>query len=862
MAGLLSSGTSQDTFDSDQVHLRAGKAYLEGGKPLEAIHEFDKVLNLKPSSAEAHSYLCQAYTQTGEWEKALRHADRAIELNPKTPAYRNQRAVIFVQQKKYKEALPEVLKAIELKPSDFLEFYYYNLAGIYRALLRTDEALRTFQKVLTLSPKFYGAHIGLGEIYLERNLTEKAIQELSLAVSLEPKQAKPYYLLGLAEAKSGNHPKAVESFQRALDLNPDDYRIHYNLGMSLKHIGQSEAANKHLELFRVFQAKAEEQEYQDLQLEVAERTDLQNRRKDQTVRSPLGMLGTARDEKPSNRERGSPSRGVVFSNVAQKVGVQFKHVNGATPEKYMPETMGSGCLFFDYNADGWIDIFLVNSGSLVDHKLAAVAQPALYHNNGDGTFRDVTQQARLVRDVGGYGMGACAADYDNNGWVDLYVTNFGPNVLYRNKGDGTFSDVTKKAGIGSPSWSSSCAFADIDNDGDLDLFVTNYVDFSVDNNKYCGSQVKGLRSYCHPNVYRGLPNVLYRNNGDGTFGDVTRETGVYSLAGKGLGVVFGDYNNDGWVDIYVANDSVFNFLYQNQGNGTFREVGLLSGVAVDENGLPEAGMGTDWGDFDNDGWLDIYVTNLNLEMNTLYRNNGGTSFTDVTLKTEIGKPTLPFVGFGTAFFDYDNDGDLDVVTANGHILDNVTESSDITTYAQRNLLFHNEGTGVFKEVGLTSGPGFSLEKVSRGLAVGDIENDGDLDVLINNCNQTADLIRNENLTGNHWLVIKTVGTRSNRDGIGTRLTLRAGGLTRIREVKAGSSYQSQNDLRVHFGLGTASRIDRLELRWPSGAVDVLENIAVNQILTVREGEGIIGRGPYPKKGDPLTRGRANQSKKG
>jgi hypothetical protein len=442
-------------------------------------------------------------------------------------------------------------------------------------------------------------------------------------------------------------------------------------------------------------------------------------------------------------------------------------------------------------------------------------------------------------------MGACAADYDNDGQEDLYLTNFGSNVLYHNNGDGTFSDVTEKAGVGFSSWGSSCAFADIDHDGYLDLFVVNYVDFAINNNKFCGSLVEGLRSYCHPNVYRGLPNVLYRNNGDGTFTDITLAAGVFSHAGKGLGIAFGDYNNDGWSDIYVANDSVANFLYRNLGNSTFSEVGLSAGVAVDENGLPKAGMGTDWGDFDNDGLLDIYVTNLNSQTNTLYRNNGGGLFTDVTWQAGLGEPTLPFVGFGTAFLDYDNDGHLDIVVANGHILDNVSQSRDNITYAQRNLLFRNEGNGTFKEIGLSAGPGFGLEKVSRGLAVGDIDNDGDLDLLINNCNQTADLLRNDNHTKNHWLLIKTVGTKSNRDGIGTRLTLTANGVTQIREVKAGSSYQSQNDTRTHFGLGKASSVDRLELRWPSGTLDALKDLTADQIVTVREGEGIIGTGPYP-----------------
>ena len=845
LAALLLSGAGDNlSQQKEQEHLEAGKTSLAAGRLEDAIREFDKALNLNPALSEAHFYLGEAHSRAGDWDNAILHARRATDLSPKSPAYRNQLAMIFVQQKRYKEALPEVLKAIELRPAKFLEFYYFNLAGIYRSLLRTDEALRAYERVLGIAPNFYPAHVAAGEIYLERHLLEKATQELALAASLEPKQARPYYLLGLTKTQAGKHSEALEAFRKALELNPSDHRIHYNVGMSLKLLGQQEEARKHLELFRTLLAKSTEQEYRELQLEVSGRTDLQGSEEGPAVRS---VPNSGDNQQPTTKGDRMVAGPVEFFNVASEAGVQFRHINGATPEKYMPETMGSGCMFLDYDDDGWIDIFLVNSGSLVDRKLVATSHHALYHNNGDGSFRNVTEQAHLNQKGSGYGMGACAADYDNDGHMDLYVTNFGPNVLYRNNGNGTFSDVTKEANVSLSSWSSSCAFADIDKDGDLDLFVVNYVDFSVANNKYCGSHVKGLRSYCHPNVYRGLPNVLYRNNGNRTFTEITKEAGVYTLAGKGLGVAFGDYDNDGWPDIYVANDSVLNFLYHNQGNGTFVEVGLSAGVAVDENGLAEAGMGADWGDFNNDGLLDVYVTNLNLEMHTLYRNNGSGLFSDVTSLTGIGEPSLPFVGFGTAFLDYDNDGSLDAVSANGHILDNVSMSSEITTYAQRKLLFHNRGNATFKEVGLGAGPGFALEKVGRGLAVGDIDNDGDLDLLINNCNQAADLLRNAGGTGNNWLVVKTVGAQSNRDGIGTRIVLKAGERTQIREVKAGSSYQSQNDLRVHFGLGKETRVDRLELHWPSGTVDVLENLKVNELLTVREGGRITRHGPYLKR---------------
>lgn len=825
-----------------QSHVRSGMAYMAAGKPEEAAREFEAALKLNPAFAEAHFHLSTAYTRMQQWPKALEQMDRAIQLDPSRPEYYNQRGLIYSQQKQFKKALPDMLKAVELKPRNYLEYFYYNLALVYRDLLRPDDALLVYQKVLLIAPKFYQARIGIGEIYLERGLTDKAIQELSLAASIEPKLAKPYLLMGLAHARAGDHPQAVEAFLKALERDPNNHRTHYNLSMSLKRLGRLEEARQHLEIYEKSEARAEEKEFQELQLEVARRRDLQQAQDGKRATSSMEPLaeGGAK-ESGTTMSSSHPESTVAFKNVASQAHVTFRHFNGATPEKYMPETMGSGCLFFDYDDDGWVDIFLVNSGSLVDPRLAEAARSALYHNNRDGTFTDVTEKSGIKNQ--GYGMGACAADYDNDGRVDLYLTNFGTNVLYHNDGNGIFSDVTKKAGVGSTSWGSSCAFADIDKDGYVDLFVVNYVDFSMDNHKYCGSQIEGLRSYCHPNVYRGLPNVLYHNNGDGTFSDITHQAGVYTRAGKGLGVAFGDFNNDGWTDIYVANDSVANFLYRNHGDGTFDEIGLSSGVAVDENGMPRAGMGTDWGDIDNDGLLDIYVTNLNSETNTLYRNLGGGLFTDITWQAGLGEPTLPFVGFGTAFVDFDNDGDLDIVVANGHILDNVNASRDNITYAQRKLLFRNDSKGHFQEVGQASGPAFNQEKVSRGLAIGDVDNDGALDILINNCNQTADLLRNDNHTKNHWLMIKVVGTKSNRDGIGTRIVLTAGKLTQVREIKAGSSYQSQNDIRAHFGLGTASIVDRLELRWPSGTVDVLENLRADEILTIREGEGIIGRGP-------------------
>jgi hypothetical protein len=531
-----------------------------------------------------------------------------------------------------------------------------------------------------------------------------------------------------------------------------------------------------------------------------------------------------------------------FSDGTDRSGIRFSHENGASPRKFMPETMGGGGLIFDYDADGWPDIFLVDSGSLVDPEAASRAGHRLYRNNLDGTFSDVTTGSGIG--MSGFGMGACAADYDNDGRVDLYVTSFGPNVLYRNAGSGRFVDVTPTAGVGTPLWSASCAFGDIDNDGDADLYVTHYVDFDpVDNHKFCGDEAEGGRVYCHPNVYNGLSDILYRNNGDGTFSDVSREAGIYSTEGKGLGVVFGDYDDDGWVDIYVANDSVRNFLYHNQGDGTFVDEALVAGVAFGPNGMPLAGMGTDLGDVDGDGLEDFFVTNLSLQTHNLYRNLGGGIFDEITARSGVGMATRPFVGFGTAFLDFDNDADLDLAVANGDVVDNIAAYYPDRTYPQRNLLLENTGGGAFRDLGEDAGEGFALVKVSRALAVGDLDNDGDLDLVIVNNGQTADVLLNEQ-EGNHALILRMVGTRSSRDGIGARLRAWVGDAVMVREVRAGSSYLGQNDLRVHFGTGSSSVVDRIEVRWPSGIVDVLEEIAADQIVTVVEGEGATDRTPF------------------
>ena len=520
---------------------------------------------------------------------------------------------------------------------------------------------------------------------------------------------------------------------------------------------------------------------------------------------------------------------ISFTAVTEEAGIQFQHVDGRSGQRYFLETVGSGVAFFDYDADGLPDIYFVNSADLPGSHSPTLPTNRLYYNNGDGTFTDVTEQAG-VGDTG-YGAGCATADYDNDGDLDLYVTNFGANVLYRNNGDSTFTDVTQYAGVGDNRWSLGCAFADYDSDGFVDLYVANYIDFDFETHINCTQ--KGVATYCPPESFEGSPDTLYRNNGDGTFTDVTTTAGVYNKDGKGMGVVFGDYDNDGDVDCYVGNDAGENFLYHNNGDGTFTNVGWMAGVEADENGNVQGTMGVDFGDYDNDGRLDLIAVNYQQQPNALYRNDNGSFFTDVSFVAGMAE-SLPYVGWGADFFDVDNDGDKDLLIANGHLQDTVEQYDDTTTYPQQNYLLINNGQGHFVNVSMKAGSGLQAREVSRGLATGDYDNDGDLDVLISNANDTPQLLRNDSENHGNWILIRTIGTRSNRAGIGAQVKIQTGDLIQIDEVRGGSGYLSQNDLRLHFGIGPHKRIDSIEVSWPSGVVDTIRDVVPNQILTITE----------------------------
>ncbi len=533
----------------------------------------------------------------------------------------------------------------------------------------------------------------------------------------------------------------------------------------------------------------------------------------------------------------------MFRDAAHAAGLDFIHINGASDERFFPEIMGSGGLFLDFDNDGWLDIFLIDGGSFADESVARRAGHRLYRNRGKGIFVDVTAASGIRHRE--YGMGACAGDFDNDGLIDLYITNVGPNALYRNAGHGLFTEIPRAGGADGAMWSTSCAFVDVDRDGDLDLFVTNYVDWRRTNNQFCGiSGPPPIRDYCHPLIYQPLTSLLYRNTGRRTFEDVTKHSGIAGYRGNGLGVAVTDIDDDGWPDIFVANDNMPNFLFHNQRNGTFTEIAGLAGVSVASDGKARAGMGAAFADFAGNGRPGLIVTNLESEMHSLFVNLGNRLFADETVHSGVGPATRPYVGFGVAFLDYDNDTRLDIAIANGNVVANAGLMRAGGKYAQRNLLLRNAG-GRFVNMKSEAGPGLAPEMVSRALAAGDIDNDGDLDLLITNNGAAANLLLNDGGSGNA-LLVRVIGTKSNADGIGASLTLTTGERRQRRDVQSGSSYLSQNDLRVHFGLGEADRADRLEVRWPSGLTDVIENIPANHVVTVRERRGVVSRVPLAR----------------
>jgi hypothetical protein len=530
-----------------------------------------------------------------------------------------------------------------------------------------------------------------------------------------------------------------------------------------------------------------------------------------------------------------------LEDVAEKAGIRFTHV-AAPFARYIPESMSGGVILFDYDRDGWLDIYFTNAPTVDMALKGQKARGALYHNNHDGTFTDVTDKAGIA--TPGFAMGGAVGDYNNDGWPDLYITCVGGNVLYRNNGDGTFTDVTAQAGVADGRWSTGAAFGDYDGDGFVDLMVTNYVDFHLDNLPKFGSEgnckYRGIDIQCGPRGLRGAGDSLFHNNGDGTFTNVAKSAGVDDQPGfYGLSVIWADFNNTGKPDIYVANDSTPKYMYRNDGNGKFTDIGLESGTAVSEDGSEQASMGIAIGDYLHTGRPSLAVTNFEQEYTDVFRNDTHWNFTDVSYASGVALPSLGWVKWGTAFVDLDNDGWVDLIIANGHITDIVDKLAAGGGYRQPKVLQMNQKDGTFCDASTQAGPALEEKRVSRGLAVGDLFNDGNMDIVVEDIVGSPMVLRNRGIAGRHWVSFELAGTKSNRMAIGARVKIVAGGMTQTDEIHSGGSYLSQNDMRLHFGLGAATKVDRVEIRWPSGTIDTLTNLDVDHFYSVLEGAGVV-----------------------
>ena len=527
-----------------------------------------------------------------------------------------------------------------------------------------------------------------------------------------------------------------------------------------------------------------------------------------------------------------PAGPIRLTDVTSETGITFRHTDGSSGHRYIVESVSAGLALFDYDGDGLIDIYFLNGAPLPGADESSLSTNALYRNEGNWRFRDVSSEAGVADS--GYGLGVTAGDYDNDGDIDLYLDNYGPNVLYENNGDGTFRDVTKAAGVGNGNKvGAGTCFLDIDGDGDLDLYTSNYVDFTFENHVPC--TISGLPAYAGPLYYDPVPDTLYRNNGDGTFTDVSEESGIASQAGSGMGMVCADYDNDGDTDIFVCNDSRRNFFFRNDGNGRFEEVALVVGLAYNYFGDANASMGVDCGDYNHDGYLDFFMTNYQAETAVLYQNSKIGFFDDVSRRTGAGSGSYPYVTWGVGCVDFDNDSSMDLFVACGHLDDNVEQRDDTTAYAVKNILLHNNGEGRFEDLSGMAGSGMAACYSSRGAAFDDLDNDGDIDAVILNSRNRPTILRNDSPRDNHWIEIRLQGVKSNRDGVGAQVRVRTGDLEQTDEVHSGRGYQSHYGLRLHFGLGKHDHIDRIEVRWVGGKVDVLEDVATNQLLTIRQG---------------------------
>ncbi len=752
--------------------------------------------------------------------EAADEARRARELDPKLIQAWKLSGLSLQLTGRAPDAEREFASAIQLFPNDADLWFYLARAQYLQSSLKPAE--KSARRALELQPEHAGAHTQLAMTLEALNDFPAALDHYRRGVELGQKTERPptlplVYAANLLE-KLNRVEEALAYFSRAAEIDPRSSGIRLSRGRALEKLGRLAEA---------------EREYRQ-----AVSIDGDNRARAALERLRAGATG--------NRDIAKSASSIApirFRNVGERAKLDFVLRNDASPRKYQVETMTGGVAVIDYDGDGWMDIYFINGAELPAMKKSSPKfWNRLYRNNRDGGFTDVTEKAGVSG--GGYSMGVAVADYDNDGDQDIFVAGVNRNILFRNDGRGRFDDVTGKAGLtGVDSrlgkmWSVAAAWLDYDNDGDLDLFVVNYCEWNPEIDPYCGAQKEGWRTYCFPDKYEGLPNRLFRNNGDGTFTDISSQSGVAKHIGKGMGVAIADYNDDGFIDVFVANDTLPNFLFRNNGRGGFEEVALTAGVAVNDSGRPVSGMGVDFRDYDNDGLPDLIVSALEGETHPLFRNLGKGFFADATWRSGLGPETVKRSGWGLGLFDLNNDGFKDLFTVNAHVNDNI-ELYNQQTYRQPNSVFAGAGGGAFLDASRDAGADFQIRRAHRGCAFADFDNDGRIDVVTTSLNEPAELFRNESTPGSgeahHWLAIRLIGLKSNRDGIGAKIKLVTGaGDVQFNHVTTSVGYGSSSDVRAYFGLGRESKVKSLEILWPSGAAQRVTEVAVDRLLTVTE----------------------------
>jgi Flp pilus assembly protein TadD len=748
--------------------------------------------------------------------EAAEEARRARELDPKMRQAWKLSGLSLQLAGRAPEAEREFTSALDLFPDDpDLWFYLARVQYLQSSLKPAESSAR---RALQLRPDHEDAHTQLAMTLEALNDYPNALDHYRRGVELGQKLERPPTLPLVYAAnllvKLNRVEEALDYLTRAATIDPQSSEIRLSRGRALEKLGRLAEAEK---------------EYQR-----AATNDVGGQ-----ARAALERLRAGAKE---NRVAGKPASSIApirFRNVAEQSRLDFVLRNDASPRKYQVETMTGGVAAIDYDNDGWTDIYFVNGAELPEMKKSSPKYwNRLYRNNRDGTFSDVTEKAGVKGE--GYSMGVAVADYDNDGYQDIFVTGVNRNILFRNDGNGRFEDVTEKAGLTGVDpqrgkmWSVAAAWLDYDNDGYLDLFVVNYCKWNPEIDPHCGATKEGWRTYCFPDRYEGLPNQLFRNNGDGTFTDVSSQSGIAKHIGKGMGVAIADYDDDGFVDIFVANDTLPNFLFRNNRRGGFEEVGLKAGVAVNDSGRPVSAMGADFRDYDNDGLPDLIASALEGETYPLFRNLGKGFFADATWQSGLGAETVKRSGWGLGLFDFNNDGLKDLFTANAHVNDNI-ELYNNQTYRQPNSVFAGAGAGAFLEASREAGADFQIKRAHRGCAFADLDNDGRVDVVTTSLNEPVELFRNESPGENHWLAIRLIGVKSNRDGIGAKIKLvTIDGGAQFNHVTTSVGYASSSDVRAHFGLGKEKTVKLIEIRWPSGATQRLKEVAVDRILTITE----------------------------